>query len=115
MTPIMPIIRSMSFEEAHLAGLHSRGLMLEYKGKAFHLTAGTRDNIHVFTRSIGLYVLIINLPLGYIGLDAYMPPEPDPINTIFLHSDYQIEDALGPRWRHLSPRTITTRLLDYLM
>src|ERR1039457_1563495 len=70
MTPIMPTIRSMTFQEADSAGLHSRGLILEYQGKTFNLNAGTRDTVHVFTSSIFLYVLTINRPLGYIGLDA---------------------------------------------
>lgn len=88
---------------------------LEYRGNTYQLNSGTSDTIHVFTRSICLYVLTINSPLGYIGLDAYYPSEEDPINTIFLHSDYQIKDTLGSKWKKLSPVTIATRLYDYLI
>jgi hypothetical protein len=115
MTPIMPTIRSMTFQEADSAGLHSRGLILEYQGKTFNLNAGTRDTVHVFTSSIFLYVLTINRPLGYIGLDAYYPSEQDPINTVFLHSDYQFTETLGSKWKLMTPRTIATKLTNYLM
>ena len=115
MSPIIPTIRSMTFQEAKSAGLHSRGLILEHRGKTFNLNAGTRDTIHVFTSSIILYVLTINRPLGYIGLDAYYPSEEDPINTIFLHSNYQFTEILGSRWHLMSPRTIAAKLTDYLI
>jgi hypothetical protein len=105
----------MTFQEADSAGLHSRGLILEHQGKTFNLNAGTSDTVHVFAPSIFLYVLIINRPLGYIGLDAYYPAEEDPINTIFLHSDYQITDTLGSKWKLMTPRTIATRLTDFLI
>jgi hypothetical protein len=105
----------MTFQEADSAGLQSKGLILEHKGKTYNLNAGTSDTVHVFASSIFLYVLTINRPLGYIGLDAYYPSEGDPINTIFLHSDYQITDALGLKWMQMSPKTIASRLNNYLM
>jgi len=114
MTKIVPLIRRMTFEESQLRGLHSRGLILEHQSQSYFLNAGTRDTIHVFTRSIGLYVLTINIQLGYMGLDAYMPQEPDPINTIFFHSEQDIAEVLGSKWKYMSLRTITTRLMDYL-
>jgi hypothetical protein len=90
-------------------------LILEHQGKPFNLNAGTRDSIHIFSKSTFLYVLTINRLLGYIGLDAYYPAEEDPINTIFLHSDYQISDALGSKWKLMTPRTIANRLTDFLI
>ena len=90
-------------------------LILEHDNQTYHLKAGLRDTIHIFTESICIYVLIINRPLGYLGLDVYYPNEPDPIHTIFLHSDYQITDCLGIRWKQMSPLTLATRLSDYLI
>lgn len=115
MTPISPKVRMMTIEEVRQAGFHSRGLVLEHQGNPYKLNAGFSDQIHVFTKSIGLYVLTINKALGYIGLDAYMPAEPDPINTIFLHSEYQFTETLGLKWKMLSPSTITQRLINYLI
>lgn len=115
MTPIAPTIRMMTWEEANQLRLYSRGLILEQQGKSFILNAGTRDKIHVFTQGISLYVLTINQSLDYIGLDAYLPSEQEAINTIFLHSEQQIKDVLGRRWKSLSPSTMAYRLTSYLI
>ncbi|NVN90948.1 MAG: hypothetical protein HXX11_10130 [Desulfuromonadales bacterium] len=115
MTPILPSIRRMTFQEASEAGLHSGGLILEHRGNSYHLNAGLSDSVHVFTSSIAIYVLTTNRGHGYIGLDAYLPNEPDPINTVFLHSDYQFTETLGSKWKYMSPRTIATKLINYLI
>lgn len=105
----------MNFEEAQKLKLQNRGLILEYQGRTYNLNAGISDKVHVFTRSICIFVLTINNSLGYIGLDAYMPSEPDPINSTFLHSEYQFSEYLGAKWHQQSPRTIAQRLVDYLI
>lgn len=115
MKEITPVIRRMKFDEAYQLGLHSRGLILEHQGRNYHLNAVLSDKVYVFTRSICIFILTVNRLLGYIGLDVYMSNEPDPINTIFLHSDYQITESLGRRWEQLSPRTIAERLVEYLI
>lgn len=115
MTPIMPTIKMMTYEEADEKGLLNRGLVLEHEGRSYYLNAGLKDKIHVFSRSIYILVLTINFPLGYIGLDAYMPNEKEPLNSIFLHSEYQITEYLGRYWRSMSPITLATRLVDYLI
>ena len=78
MEAITPEVRLMSFDEAQKAGLHSRGLTLDYEGRTYRLNAGARDNIYVFTRSV---YLTLNRPLGYMGLDAYAPLEEEPIDS----------------------------------
>jgi hypothetical protein len=65
MTQIQPTIRTMTFDEADQAGLFNRSLVLEYKNMSYKLNSGTGDKIHVFLRSIYLFVLTINRPLGY--------------------------------------------------
>jgi hypothetical protein len=115
MTTIRPTIRRMTFEETNQAGLHSRGLILEYQGKSYRLNAGTSDTVHTFQKSIVLYVLTSNRSLGYVGFDAYMPGEQDPINTIFFHTEQDMAGALGARWKQLSPRTMAVRLANYLI
>jgi hypothetical protein len=113
MTPVYPVNKPITYEVA--ANGNHRGLILEHNTRRYYLNAGLRDTIHIFTKSICIYVLTINRPLGYIGLDAYFPSEEDPINTVFLHSDYQITDALGTRWQQMNPSTIATKLSDYLI
>jgi hypothetical protein len=115
MTAIKPTIRRMTYEEAQQFRLFNRGLTMEYRGTTYNLTAGLSDQIHIFTRSICIFVLTVNKSLGYIGLDAYEPNEVDPVNSIFLHSDYQLQDILGPKWDQLSPKSITNTLVDYLI
>lgn len=115
MTAIRPTIRRMTFDEASKAGLHSRGLMLEHQGKSYRLSAGTSDTITVFSRSVVIYVMTVNSGLGYIGLDAYVPNEPDPINTIFLHTEQGMKDVLGDNWGQLSAKTIALKLTNCLI
>lgn len=115
MKEVAPIVKMMTYQEADQKGLLNRGLVLEHGDKIYFLNAGLKDRIHVFCRSIYVFVLTINMPLGYIGLDAYMSNEEDPINTIFLHSDYQITDYLGRKWKHMSAVTMAHRLADYLI
>lgn len=115
MKEVEPNVKMMTYEEADQKELLNRGLVLDYEGKIYFLNAGLKDRIHVFSRSIYLFILTINNSLGYIGLDAYIPNEQDPINTIFLHSDYQITDYLGRNWKQMSTVTMAHRLADYLM
>lgn len=108
-------VKMMTYEEVDQKGLFNRGLVLDYEGRTYFLHAGLKDKIHVFTRSIYVFVLTTNITLGYIGLDAYMTCEQDPINTIFLHSEYQFSDYLGRNWKQLSASSIAKRLSNYLI
>lgn len=115
MTQITPKIRLFTYQESIKTGTNIRSLVLEHQGNNYHLHGGTRDTIHVFTESLGIYVLTINKGIGYMGLNAYMTPEPDPINSIFMHSPHEIKETLGAKWEQMTPETIVQRLLDYLM
>jgi hypothetical protein len=89
-------------------------MMLDYQNKSYFLNAGTRDDVEAWRHGAGLYVLTMNSYCGYIGLDAYMPNEPDPVNSVFLQ-EYEAEELLGRKWKDLSTRTIAIRLMEYLM
>ena len=115
MTPLNLTIRQMTWEETSNKKQHSRGLVLEHEGRSYLLSAGTSDQIHVFTRSIYLFVLNINRSLGYMGFDAYAPLEEEPINSIYLHSEHHIKELLGKSWNLMNPEAVATRLLQYLM
>jgi hypothetical protein len=93
MQAITPSIKLHTYQESIETGLQIRTLILEHNGNNYHLHGGTRDTIHVFTESIGIYVLTINKALGYMGLNSYMAPEPDPINSMFLHTPQEIIDV----------------------
>jgi hypothetical protein len=95
-------------------GTYVSALILDHNGNYYHLHGSTRDTIYIFTESIGIYVLTINKALGYIGLNSYMSPEPDPINSLFLHNNREIREYLGSKWEQLKPETIIKRLMEYL-
>ena len=114
MQAITPIIRLFTYQESIETGLQITALILEYNGNNYHLQGGTKDTIYVFTESLGIYVLTINRGLGYIGLNAYMTSEPDPINSIFLHYCQEIKETLGAKWEGMKPVAIVHRLINYL-
>jgi hypothetical protein len=88
--------------------------MLCYLNHSYFLNAGTRDDIEAWKQGAGLYVLTLNGYCGYIGLDVYMPNEPEPVNSVFLQ-EYEAEELLGKRWKDMSTRTIASRLMEYLI
>jgi len=95
-------------------GTHVTSLILTYNGNNYHLEGGTGDTIHVFQESVVLYVLNINRRLGYIGLNAYIAPEPDPINSLFLSSIREIREYLEASWENLEPEGMVKLLVHYL-
>jgi hypothetical protein len=115
MKRVIPKFRLLTYQEAAESGTQIRSIVLEYNDNNYHLEGGIKDTVHVFSQSICLYVLTINKGLGYVGFNCYMTPEPDPINSIFLQTQRDINDALGKRWEQLSPRTIVDKLINYLI
>ena len=115
MTTIKPTIKLFTTQEDDNAGIHINSLILEHQGNNYQLHGATNDTIHVFAQSIALYVLTINKALGTMALNAFMSPEPDPINSVYLHTPRDIKETLGAKREQLSPKTITMKLIDYLM
>ena len=95
-------------------GTYLNTLTLNHNSNNYHLQGGTRDTIYVFTESIGIYVLTINKALGYMGLNSFMIPEPDPINSLFLHNHQEISEHLGSKWESMKAETIVKKLIQYL-
>lgn len=114
MNQITPVIKLFTHQDKQSSGLYISALILEHNGNCYHLQGGTRDTIHVFTQGVCIFTLTINKTHGYIGFNAYMTPEPDPINTIFLQSNRDIKDTLGNKWENLSPKSIVRKLIDCL-
>ncbi len=112
MTEIHPTIRTMTWDEARDFGYYHQGLMMEHGLISYRLSAGTRDNLHVFESGVVLYVLTINTSLDYLGLDAYVPNEQDPVDSIFLQGDWAIRECLEEDWRSLSLVDLVTRLIN---
>jgi hypothetical protein len=115
MTPITPTIRLLTLQDTEDAGIQLQTLILEFNGNNYHLPGYTGDTIHVYQQSICLYVLTSNKLRGYVGLNTYMAPEPDSINSVCLHTAQDISHALGPKWEELSPLEMTLKLIDYLI
>jgi hypothetical protein len=113
MQQIYPVIRNMTWEETPMYGCFSSGKMMDYQGGSYRLGAGASDCIYVFKSGVTMYVLVINDSLDYLGFDAYMPNEEDPIDNIFLQGGWAIRECLGCQWRELSPATIADRLMHH--
>jgi hypothetical protein len=60
-------------------------------------------------------ILLSNWFVGYLGLNAYMTPEPDPINSFFLHNNRDICDYLGKSWELMKPVAIVRKLVAHLL
>lgn len=95
-------------------GYHFNSLIIEHKNNYYNLQASTKDTIHIFTESLGIYVLTINRDNGYIGLNAYMSPEPDALNSMYLKNNQEIIEALGIHWDAMEPVAIVHKLIDCL-
>ena len=113
MTPVIsPDIKLHTYYQHQ--GTYINALILSYNSNYYHLQGGTRDTIYVFTEGTGIYVLTINKALGYIGFTSYMTPEPDPINSIYLHNYREIKETLGPKWESMKPLALVQLLINYL-
>jgi hypothetical protein len=114
MNQISPIIRLLTYQESIQAGIQIRALVLEHHGNCYHLEGGTRDTIYVYQQSISIFVLTINKANGYLSLNAYMTPQPDPINSLFLHNNKEIRETVGHRWESMKPLAIVQKLIQCL-
>lgn len=111
MTPITPTLHTNQND----SGIHINSLILKHNGNNYHLYAGTKDTIYIFSESIALYVLTINREHGRIGLNAYMSPEPFSLNCFYMHSVKEIVAVFGPQWEQLDAKAIVLKLMDFLM
>jgi hypothetical protein len=114
MTAITPTIKLFTSRKGN-AGINVNSLIMEHNGNHYHFHGATNDTIHVFTQSIALYVLSINKASGTMALNAFMVPESDPINGVYLHTPKDIAETVGTKWEALSPKAITEKLINYLM
>lgn len=112
MQQIFPTIRTMTWDEAEQYGYCNRGQVMDYNCISYRLSAGTRDDIQLFRSGVTLYVLTINHHLDYVGLNAYIGSERDPIDDIFLQGDLAISECIGNDWRSLSLVSLATRLIQ---
>jgi hypothetical protein len=95
-------------------GTYINSLILEHKGNNYHFPGSTGDTIHVWTQSIAIYVLNTNRRLGHVRLNAFMVPQPDAINGVYMHTLQEVVDHLGAEWEQLSPTELIEKLMDYL-
>lgn len=95
-------------------GTDINALVLNHNGNNYHFHGSTGDSIFVFTESIGIYLLTINKTNGYIGLNCFMAPEPDRLNSVFLDTPHQIKEVLSHKWESLAPAAIVRRLRNLM-
>ena len=110
-TPKIKLFTSMNDDNT---GIHINNLIIEHDSNYYSLQGATKDTIHVFSEGIALYALSININNGTMGLSAFMTPEPDPINSIFLQSNQEIKMILGPKWEGMKPIAIVQKLITLL-
>ncbi|UFS69492.1 hypothetical protein LPW11_16520 [Geomonas sp. RF6] len=96
-------------------GTYINGFILEHQGNNYQLPGSAGDTIYVFTQSIAIYVLATNKGLGHMRLNAYMVPQPDAINGVYMHTPQEIIDHLGAEWEQLSPTEMLENLMDCLI
>lgn len=112
MTQIYPAIRSMTRDETREFGLLNHGLMMQYDTTSYRLTAETTDTIHIFESGVSIYVLTVNYHLDFLGLDAYIGTETEPVESIFLQEDSSIKECIGTNWKSLPLTSLATRLIQ---
>lgn len=113
MTAITPELKLHTHQDND--GIHINSLIMKFRGNNYHLYAGTKDTIYIFSQPIALYVLTVNREHGKIGLNAYMSPEPFPLNSFYLQTVKHVISILGPKWEQLPALDITMKLIDYLI
>lgn len=113
-----------------------RNLVVMFRRHKIELehSAGTRDETWVYLDGDSIYVLTLNTSLGYVGLGVYLPVDGtvkehraafetdggwyyyshEPVSSVFMQSDHEIESALGKKGLSLSPATMVRRLMEYL-
>ncbi|HJV66246.1 MAG TPA: hypothetical protein VJ550_10965 [Geomonas sp.] len=114
MTPITPELKLHTHQDTDSTSIHIDSLIIMYRGNHYHLQGGTGATIHVFTQSIAIYVLTIHKGLGHMALSAYMVPQPDALNGVYMNTPQEIIDHLGHEWEQLPPEAIVEKLMDYL-
>lgn len=110
MTPIAPVVRTMTFNEQVKYGLCNRGLMMETDRYAYRLTAGTTDSVWVFEQGTILFVLTLNHQFCYVALDWYQGSEDEPVDSFFLQGDYAVSECVGRDWRDIPELDLARRL-----
>ena len=113
MTAITPTIKLFTSKDHDSIIINN--LILDYKGNHYEFPGGTDDTIHVFTESIAIYILTINRNNGTMGLSAFMSPQADSINGIYLHTPGHIRERLGDKWDQMPAREVVETLINYLM
>ncbi len=115
MHQIKPTIKLFTSQDEDTNAITINNLYLDHQDNHYQFPGGTNDAIYVFTQSIAIYILSSNEVNGTMALNCFMVPEPDPVNSIYLHNQQHIERALGHGWNELSLATIVEKLIDLLI
>ena len=104
-----------SYESQREAGRYNPSLELTFRDKkGIHkgvLGAGRSDSIYVHRDGDQTYVLSMNTPLGYVGLQAWREDSFDDI--VVLQDESDIEETLGKDGLDKSPIWITKVLSQW--
>ena len=102
------------YEEQVGANRYNPAQKIKFRDKAgkheHTLSAGSEDTIYVFRSGTVTYVLAYNYRLQYAGLEAFEGDRA--IGDIFVQSDWDMVEILGPKGLDLTPITIAKRLAE---
>ncbi len=115
MHQINPTIKLFTSQDDDTNAITINSLYLDYQDNHYQFPGGSNDTLYLFGQSIALYLLSINELSGTMALNAFMVPQPDPVNSIYLHNEQQIQLALGHGWKDMSPEAIVGKLIDLLI
>ena len=89
-------------------------VLLEHDLGTYPLTATWADTIYVFEYQHRLYVLGVNLKSPSLRLDLFTGQQSEPIGSLVINEQAQIEAILGLKWRKVSPRSMAVLLANEL-
>lgn len=102
-----------SFAEQCAAGRYNPARTVEAGKVRFAISAGAGDSVEVFKEDGRFCVVTLNWRLGYVGLEIF-DSSGARVGDVFLQSDEQVAESLGPGGLDLRASTIARRLAEYV-
>jgi len=106
-------IRKESYESQREAGRYNPGLELVIGNRVMPISAGHGDDIDVRTEGGEVFVLARNYRMGYVGLEVF-DAEGERVGDIFIQSEDEAKELMGPQGIHYSAPYCIRLLLNYI-
>jgi len=113
MKQIFPEIIFENFAEQHKAGRYNPGLVIKLDNKVYPISAGYSDSLYFWKTKNHLYVLSVNIPLNYVGLEILDRKQKVKLVNIFIQREEDIENIFPKGLNDYEPDTIKSILLTW--